>query len=129
MIKIFLTSIFVDDQEKALRFYTDTLGFIKILDIPMGPHRFLTVASPQDPQGTQLLLEPNENPIAATYQKAVYEKGLHVIMFSVDDIQREYQRLTALGVAFRQPPTNLGPATVAVLEDTCGNLVQLVQTA
>lgn len=127
MISIYITSIFVDDQAKAERFYTETLGFVKVLDIPIGADRFLTVASAQDPSGTQLLLEPNQSPIARTYQEACFQAGLHVMVFRVDDIAAEYQRLTALGVRFRQPPTPLGPVTVAVLEDSCGNLVQLAQ--
>lgn len=126
-IRIALTSIYVDDQSKALAFYTDVLGFVKVADIPMGAYRFVTVASPQDPTGPQLLLEPNENPIAKTYQQALRTSGLHVIVFAVDDIASEYARLRGLGVAFTQEPTPMGPVTVATLDDTCGNLIQLAQ--
>lgn len=129
MIKIHLTSVFVDDQEKALEFYTNTLGFVKETDIPVGEHRFLTVVSPQQPDGTRLLLEPNVSQIAKGYQNAAYTAGHHVIVFEVDDIRKEHERLSGLGVNFRQAPTPLGPVTVAVLDDTCGNLIQLAQAA
>jgi catechol 2,3-dioxygenase-like lactoylglutathione lyase family enzyme len=129
MIKIHLTSVFVDDQEKALDFYTNTLGFVKETDIPVGEHRFLTVVSPQQPDGTRLLLEPNVSQIAKGYQDAAYTAGHHVIVFEVDDICKEHERLSGLGVKFRQAPTPLGPVTVAVLDDTCGNLIQLAQAA
>ena len=127
MIKIHLTSVFVDDQAKALGFYTEILGFVKELDIPMGVHRFLTVASPQQPDGTRLLLEPNDSQIAKDYQGAMYTAGHHVMVFEVDDIGKEHERLSGLGVKFRQSPTPLGPVTVAVLDDTCGNYLQLAQ--
>lgn len=126
-IRVALTSIYVDDQTKAVAFYTDVLGFVKAADIPMGAYRFLTVASPQDPTGTQLLLEPNDNPIAKTYQQELRASGLHVIVFAVDDIASEYERLRGLGVSFTQEPTPMGPVTVATLDDTCGNLIQLAQ--
>jgi catechol 2,3-dioxygenase-like lactoylglutathione lyase family enzyme len=127
-MKIRLCSVFVDDQEKALRFYTDVLGFLKKHDIPLGEARWLTVVSPDEPDATELLLEPNGNPIAKTYQQALHEQRIPIAAFVVDDIQREHARLTNLGVAFTTPPTPMGPVTIAVLDDTCGNLIQLYQT-
>ena len=124
-MKIKVTSVFVDDQEKALRFYTEVLGFLKKQDVAAGEYRWLTVASPEDPDGAQLLLEPNANPAAKTYQQAIYEQGIPATAFFVDDAQGEYERLKQLGVSFRSEPANVGPATIVVLDDTCGNLIQL----
>src|SRR5437870_1689549 len=113
-MKIYLTSVFVDDQDKALTFYTEILGFIKKSDFPVGQFKWLTVASPEEPDSVQLLLEPNDNPAAKTYQKALFEQGIAAASFAVEDIQKEYARLKDLGVAFRMPPTQMGPATVTV---------------
>jgi predicted enzyme related to lactoylglutathione lyase len=129
MIKIQLVSVYVSDQEKAHKFYTEVLGFTTAMDIPMGEARFLTVVSPKDAKGTQLLLEPNGNPVSKTYQEGIYNLGLPCIVLGVDDIQKEYERMTALGVVFTQPPTPMGPVTAAMLEDTCGNLIQIAQSA
>jgi catechol 2,3-dioxygenase-like lactoylglutathione lyase family enzyme len=126
-MKIKLTSVMVDDQDKALRFYTEVLGFIKKTDIPVGNFKWLTVVSPDGPDDVELLLEPNENPAAQVYQKALHDAGIPLTAFAVDDIQREYARLTELGVAFSTKPTKAGPATVAVFDDTCGNLIQIYQ--
>jgi catechol 2,3-dioxygenase-like lactoylglutathione lyase family enzyme len=127
MIKLKLTSVFVDDQDKALAFYTQVLGFVKKTDLPAGEFRWLTVVSPADPDGVELVLEPNGTPIASSYQKALFEGEIPAAVFEVDDIHKEYDRLRALGVVFRAEPTPMGPVTTAVLEDTCGNLVQLAQ--
>ena len=127
-IRIAVASVFVEVQSKALAFYTDVLGFQKKQDIPLGgEYRWLSVGSPAVPDGVELLLEPNENPIAKTYQRALFEQGIPAATFQVDDIQAQYERLQALGVVFRSPPTAAGPVTMAVLEDTCGNLIQLFQ--
>lgn len=130
-MKITLTSLMVDDQEKAHRFYTEKLGFVTKQDIPMGDARWLTVASPEEPDGVQLSLEPNNNPtlngLAQTFQHGLYEQGIAATAFAVDDIQSEYQRLTSLGVTFTQEPTAAGPVTAAVFDDTCGNLIQIYQ--
>lgn len=128
-MRIVLTSVFVDDQARALDFYTRVLGFVKKDDVPLGEARWLTVASPEQPDGVELLLEPNSNPAARTYQAALREQGIPCASFGVDDVQAEHARLSRLGVVFRTPPTKMGPVTVAVLEDTCGNLVQLAQRA
>lgn len=128
-MRIILTSVFVDDQDKALEFYTEVLGFEKKTDVPAGEFRWLTVVSPADPGGTELLLEPNDNPAARTYQKALFEQGIPLAMFGVDDVEAEYERLKERGVAFRTPPTPMGPVTIAVLEDTCGNLIQIAEHA
>jgi catechol 2,3-dioxygenase-like lactoylglutathione lyase family enzyme len=127
MIRIAVTSVFVDDQSKALRFYTDVLGFEKTRDIPVGEARWLTVASPAGPHGVELLLEPNDNPIARTYQQAVYEAGIPATSFAADDVQAEYARMKELGVVFTMEPTKAGPVTQAVFDDTCGNLIMLAQ--
>ncbi len=124
-MKIGLTSIFVDDQEKALRFYTDVLGFVAKHDVPMGEHRWLTVVSPDRPDGVELVLEPDEHPAARAYKQGLVADGIPYNSFSVTDVQAEYDRLTALGVRFTQPPTQMGPVTTAVLDDTCGNLLQI----
>jgi len=126
-MKINLTSVFVDDQEKALTFYTDVLGFVKKNDIPAGEFRWLTVVSPDGPNDIELLLEPNNNPAASTYQKAIYDQGIPLAAFSVEDIHGEYQRMKELGVRFHTEPTAMGPVTIAVFDDTCGNLIQMVQ--
>jgi predicted enzyme related to lactoylglutathione lyase len=125
--RIIVTSVLVDDQDKALRFYTDVLGFVKKQDLPVGKFRWLTVVSPESPDGVELLLEPNDNPAALTFQKAIFDQGIPLAMFGVDDLEREYGRLRKLGVAFRTPPTPMGQVGIAVLEDTCGNLIQLTQ--
>lgn len=126
-MKIQLSSVFVDDQEKARRFYTEVLGFVSKRDIPLGEARWLTVVSPEKPDGTELLLEPNSNPAAKTYQKAIFEQGIPLTAFAVDNIQKEYERLKELGVEFSMEPTNMGMTTVAVFNDTCGNLIQIYQ--
>jgi predicted enzyme related to lactoylglutathione lyase len=126
-LKIKLTSVFVEDQDKALRFYTEVLGFVKKLDFPMGRFKWLTVVSPQEPEGTQLLLEPNDNPAAKTYQQSIYNQGVRAASFFVEDIQKEYERLKKLGVVFTMLPTKAPGSTIAVLDDTCGNLIQLTQ--
>ena len=128
-MKIVLTSVFVDDQDKALNFYTQILGFVKKSDFPVGLHKWLTVVSPEGPDDIQLLLEPNDNPAAKTYQKAIYEQGIPSTTFEVENIQNEYERLTELGVVFTTTPTNSGSIIVAVFDDTCGNLIQIVQTS
>jgi predicted enzyme related to lactoylglutathione lyase len=125
-MKIFITSVFVADQEKALKFYTENLGFVKKEDVSLGQYRWLSVVSPEG-NDTQLLLEPNQNPAAATYQKAIFDQGIPATMFSVTDVQAEYGRLKERGVKFTKEPTNTGPATVAIFEDTCGNLLQIAQ--
>ena len=124
-MRITLTSVLVDDQEKALRFYTDVLGFVKKNDIPMGEHRWLTVVSPEDPDGVELVLEPGEHPAVGPFKDALVADGIPFTSFSVADVQQEYDRLTALGVTFTQEPVAMGPVTTAVLDDTCGNLVQI----
>ncbi len=126
-MKIVLTSVMVDDQEKALKFYTEILGFVKKNDIPMGEARWLTVVSPEGPDGVELLLEPMGFPPARTYQKALFEAGIPLTSFAVDDIQKDYERMKKSGVAFKSAPTKTGPVTIAVFEDTCGNLIQMAQ--
>jgi catechol 2,3-dioxygenase-like lactoylglutathione lyase family enzyme len=125
-VKIAMTSVLVDDQEKALRFYTDVLGFVAKNDIPLGEHRWITVVSPQAPDGVELVLEPDAHPAAKPFKAALVADGIPFTAFAVDDVHAEYERLTGLGVTFTQPPVAMGPVTVAVLDDTCGNLVQLV---
>ncbi|MFJ4879284.1 VOC family protein [Streptomyces sp. NPDC088745] len=124
-MRISITSVFVDDQAKALSFYTDTLGFVKKHDVPAGGARWLTVVSAEDPEGTELLLEPDQHPAARAYKKALVADGIPAVQFAVDDVQGEFERLSALGVAFTVEPMEAGPVTIAVLDDTCGNLVQL----
>jgi catechol 2,3-dioxygenase-like lactoylglutathione lyase family enzyme len=126
-MKIKLTSVMVDDQDKALKFYTEVLGFVKKNDIPMGEARWLTVVSPEEPDGVELLLEPMGFPPAKTYQKALFEAGIPSTSFAIDDIQKEYERMQKLGVIFKTAPTKMGPVTVAVFEDNCGNLIQMAQ--
>jgi len=126
-MRIVVTSVMVDDQAKAHRFYTDVLGFQTKHDIPLGEARWLTVVSPQDPNGTELLLEPDGHPAAKPFKEALVEDGIPATSFGVDDVAAEYARLTALGVAFTQPPVQMGPVTTAVFDDTCGNLIQIAQ--
>lgn len=126
-MRIVVTSVMVDDQAKAHRFYTDILGFQTKHDIPLGEARWLTVVSPQDPDGTELLLEPDGHPAAKPWKHALVEDGIPATSFGVDDIEAEYARLTALGVQFTQPPVQMGPVTTAVFDDTCGNLIQIAQ--
>ena len=124
-MRINLTSVFVDDQEKALRFYTEVLGFVKKYDVPLGEDRWLTVVSPQDPDGTELLLEPSGHPAVKPFAEALVADGIPSASFAVDDVAAEYERLRGLGVRFTQEPTTMGPVTTAVLDDTCGNLIQI----
>jgi catechol 2,3-dioxygenase-like lactoylglutathione lyase family enzyme len=126
-VRIVVTSVLVDDQEKALRFYTDVLGFRTKDDIPMGEARWLTVTSPQDPDGIELLLEPDSHPAAGPFKAALVEDGIPFASFGVDDIAAEYDRLSGLGVRFTQEPVAMGPVTTAVFDDTCGNLIQIAQ--
>jgi predicted enzyme related to lactoylglutathione lyase len=125
-MRIQLTSIYVDDQRAALAFYTDVLGFTKRHDIPLGEHSWLTVVSPDSPAGPELLLEPAGHPAVKPYRDALVEDGIPLAQFAVDDVEAEYQRLTKQGVTFTQAPTDIGTAVVAVLDDTCGNLIQLI---
>ncbi len=124
-MRINLTSVLVDDQAKALAFYTDVLGFTKKTDIPMGEHSWLTVVSPDDPDGVELVLEPDSHPAVGPFKHALVADGIPFTSFAVADVQAEYDRLTALGVTFTQPPTAMGPVTTAVFDDTCGNLIQI----
>jgi predicted enzyme related to lactoylglutathione lyase len=126
-MKIGLTSIYVDDQEKALRFYTDVLGFIKKADFSQGPFRWLTVASPEEPDGTELQLALNDNPAAITYQQAIFQQGQPATMFYTHDVQADYECIRARGAEFTMPPTKVTGSTIAMVNDTCGNLVQLTQ--
>jgi len=118
-------SVYVDDQDKALRFYTEVLGFVKKTEVPLGGHSWLTVVSPDEPDGVELVLEPDEHPAARPFKQALVADGIPYTSFAVDDVQKEYERLIALGVRFTQPPTEMGPVTTAVLDDTCGNLIQI----
>ncbi|MFC5144883.1 VOC family protein [Streptomyces aureoversilis] len=127
-MKIHLSSVFVDDQGKALRFYTDVLGFVKKHDIPLGVDRWLTVVSPEDPDGTELLLEPSGHPAVQPYKTALVQDGIPATSFAVDDVQAEFERLRKLGVRFTQEPLEMGTVTTAVLDDTCGNLIQIVHS-
>jgi glyoxylase I family protein len=127
-LRIKLTSIIVDDQDKALRFYTDVLGFRKKQDFPVGgPYRWITVTSSEGPDDMELALEPNANPAGKAFQEAMFTQGIPLTAFEVSDVAAEFARLTAKGVAFTQKPTNAGPVTIAVFADTCGNLIQLYQ--
>ncbi|MFK8906526.1 VOC family protein [Streptomyces sp. YS-3] len=128
-MKIHLTSVFVDDQERALRFYTDMLGFVKKHDIPLGPARWLTVVSPEEPGGTELLLEPSDHPAVRPYKTALVRDSIPAASFAVDDVRAEFERLGGLGVRFTQEPVEMDTVTAAVLDDTCGNLIQIVQTS
>jgi catechol 2,3-dioxygenase-like lactoylglutathione lyase family enzyme len=126
-MKIVVTSVLVDDQEKALRFYADVLGFIKRTDVPMGQFRWLTVVSSEDTDGVELLLEPDQHPAARPFKRALVDDGIPFTSFGVEDVKVEYDRLLKAGVHFTQPPVAMGPVTTAVLDDTCGNLIQIVQ--
>jgi catechol 2,3-dioxygenase-like lactoylglutathione lyase family enzyme len=128
-MRIRLTSIMVDDQDKAIRFYTDVLGFKKKHDIPVGEYRWITVTSPEGPDDVELALEPNAHPAGKTFQEAMFKQGIPIAAFEVSDIKGEFARLTAQGVAFLRPPAPAGPVTLAVFADTCGNLIQLYQPA
>jgi predicted enzyme related to lactoylglutathione lyase len=125
-VKIKLTSIYVNDQEKALSFYTDVLGFVKKADFTQGPFRWLTVASAEEPDGTQLQLALNDDPAARTYQQALFDQKKPAAMFYVDDVQAEYDRMKPLNAKFTMPPTKVTGSTIAMIDDTCGNLVQIV---
>lgn len=128
-MRIVLTSVFVDDQDKALQFYTGQLGFIKKTEILLGEARWLTVVSPNAPDGTELLLEPDSHPAVRPFKNALVQDGIPFTSFAVSDVRAEYERLRAAGVTFTQPPVEMGPVTTAVLDDTCGNLIQLAQKA
>jgi catechol 2,3-dioxygenase-like lactoylglutathione lyase family enzyme len=124
-MRINITSVLVDDQDKALAFYTGPLGFVKKTEVPLGEHRWLTVVSPEDPDGTELLLEPDEHPAARPFKQALVSDGIPFTSFAVNDVRSEHERLEKLGVRFTQPPVEMGPVTTAVLDDTCGNLIQI----
>jgi catechol 2,3-dioxygenase-like lactoylglutathione lyase family enzyme len=126
-MRIVVTSVLVDDQEKALQFYTEVLGFVKKTDIPMGEARWLTVVSPQDPDGTELLLEPDGHPAAGPFKEALVADGIPYTSFGVDDVKAEFNRLRDRGVRFTQEPLEMGPVTTAVFDDSCGNLIQIAQ--
>lgn len=126
-MKIKLSSVFVDDQEKALKFYTEVLGFIKSKDVPVGDYKWLTVVSPENPDGVELLLEPSDHPATQAFKKAIFEEGIPLTAFAVDNLEAEYQRLKSRGVRFRMPPTEMGPTRIAVFDDTCGNYIQIYQ--
>ena len=126
-MKIKLTSVYVDDQEKALRFYTDVVGFAKKSDFSNGPYRWLTVSSPDEPDGTELQLARNDNPAAKAYQQAIFQQGQPAVMFFTDDIKADYERIKARGGVFAMPPTEVTGSTIAQLNDTCGNLIQITQ--
>jgi predicted enzyme related to lactoylglutathione lyase len=126
-MKIKLTSVYVDDQNKALRFYTEVLGLAKKADFSNGPYRWLTVASPEEPEGTELQLALNDNPAAKTYQQAIFQQGQSAANFFTDDVKGDYERIKAHGGDFTMPPTDVTGATIAMLKDTCGNLIQLTQ--
>lgn len=126
-MRIVVTSVYVDDQDNALDFYTAKLGFVKKTDIPLGAARWLTVVAPNDSNGTELLLEPDSHPAVGPFKKALMQDGIPFTSFAVDDVRAEYERLRLAGVVFTQPPAKMGPVTTAVLDDTCGNLIQLAQ--
>ncbi len=126
-MKIRLTSVHADDQEKALRFYTEVLGFVKKADVSQGPFRWLTVASPEDPDGTELQLAPNDNPAVKTYQQALLQQGQPAAMFFSDDVQADYERMKGRGAVFTMPPTDVTGSRIAILNDGCGNLIQVTQ--
>ena len=128
-MKIKITTIYVDDQEKALRFYTDVLGFAKKADFSNGPYRWLTVGSPEEPDGTQLQLALNNNPAAKAYQQAMFQQSQPAAMFYTDDVKGDYERIKARGAQFTMPPTDVTASIIAMLNDTCGNLIQLTQLA
>jgi predicted enzyme related to lactoylglutathione lyase len=126
-MKVKLTSVHVDDQENALRFYTEVLGFVKKADFSQGPYRWLTVASREDPDGTELQLALNSNPAAKAYQQAMFQQGLPAAMFFTDDVQADYERMKARGADFTMPPTDVTASKIAMVKDTCGNLIQVTQ--
>ncbi len=126
-LRINITSVMVDEQDKAQRFYTEILGFTTKHEIPLGEYKWLTLVSPAQPDGPELLLEPDQHPAAKPFKEALVEDGIPFTQFAVDDVQAEYDRLVALGVRFTQPPTDMGTVVFAVLDDTCGNLIQLAQ--
>src|SRR5712692_7114208 len=126
-MKIVVTSVYVDDQDKALQFYTKVLGFVKKTEIPMGEARWLTVVAPDAPDGTELMLEPDCHPAVGPFKQALMDDGIPFTSFGVEDVHEEYERLSAAGVHFTQPPVAMGPVTTAVLDDTCGNLIQIAQ--
>ena len=126
-MKIKVTSLYVDDQNKALRFYTEVLGFAKKTDFSNGPFRWLTVVSPEEPDGTELQLALNNNPAAQAYQQTIFQQGQPAAMFYTDDVKRDYERINARGAEFTMPPTDVTASTIAMLNDTCGNLIQLTQ--
>jgi catechol 2,3-dioxygenase-like lactoylglutathione lyase family enzyme len=126
-MKIVVTSVFVDNQDKALEFYTKKLGFVKKTEIPLGEARWLTVAEPNNPHGIELLLEPDGHPAAKPFKQALVADGIPFTSFAVEDVHKEYERLRSAGVHFTQPPVEMGPVTTAVLDDTCGNLIQIAQ--
>ena len=126
-MRIYVTSVLVDDQKKALDFYTNTLGFKKKTDIPLGEASWLTVVSPEQPEGTELLLEPSGHPAVKPYKRALVEDGIPATSFAVDDVQAEFDRLRSKGVRFTQEPTEMGAVTTAVFDDTCGNLIQIIR--
>jgi catechol 2,3-dioxygenase-like lactoylglutathione lyase family enzyme len=124
-MRINLASVLVDDQDKALRFYTDVLGFVKKTDFPVGDAKWLTVVSPEAPDGVELVLEPDAHPAVRPFKEALVSDGIPFTSFAVDDVQAEHDRLAALGVVFTQPPTQMGPVMTAIFDDTCGNLIQI----
>jgi catechol 2,3-dioxygenase-like lactoylglutathione lyase family enzyme len=126
-MRIVVASVLVDDQDKALRFYTDVLGFVKKTEVPLGEARWLTVVSPDNPDGVELVLEPDTHPAVKPFKQALVEDGIPWTSFDVSDINAEYQRLVGAGVRFTQPPVDMGPVTTAVFDDTCGNLIQIAQ--
>ncbi|KOO51399.1 VOC family protein [Viridibacillus arvi] len=126
-MKIIVTSLFVEDQDKALEFYSETLGFVKKHDVPAGEFRWITLVSSDDQDGTELILEPNDNQIAKEYQKGLITQGIPATMFGVADVRKEYTRLKGKGVKFTMEPTEMGKVTIAVFDDTCGNLIQIIQ--
>lgn len=127
-MRINLASVLVDDQEKALHFYTEVLGFVKKHDVPIGEDRWLTVVSPQDPDGIELVLEPSSHPAVKPFKEALVADGIPYTSFTVDDVKAEYERLRGLGVRFTQQPADMGSVTTAVFDDTCGNLIQIQQS-
>ena len=126
-MKIKLTNVYVDDQDKALRFYTETLGFVKKADVSQGPYRWLTVASPEEPDGAELQLALNDNPAAKAYQQALFQQNHPAAMFYTDDVQADYERMKGSGAEFTMPPTDVTASKIAMLKDTCGNLIQITQ--
>jgi predicted enzyme related to lactoylglutathione lyase len=128
-VRIKLTNVYVDDQDKALHFYTDVLGFTKKADFSQGPYRWLTVASPEEPEGVELQLAKNDNPAARAYQEALFQQGQPAIMFYTDDVRGDYERIKARGAEFTMAPTDVTASTIAMLKDTCGNLIQITQLA